>query len=750
MRHPLLLPGLLIPLGITLYPTLESQPKALILAIGACGLLAWLGRSWPAAGAACLLLGLLRASLWTAGPSLHAPGISALGVVQRASTHRATLALHQINGQPSAGPLALRTPEPLPVGVPVAVFGAVGPSQDIALPGQPSPAYAAALSGAHSVLRVQSWVPLGLPRAQVPSTFAHCENPGLLRALTTGDRSGIPAADQETLTHTGTRHLLAISGLHIGLLAAASAWALRWLSAPLLLARRGALGRMLRWLPAVGGMLAAAAFAWSVGSPVSAQRATVMVCGGLIGNASGRGMQPWNLLGGAAAALCLQDPGSVVDLSFQLSFGAVIGLLSVSPRLERYLPPDLHWSWAWAARSLSASVGASSGTLPAVALHFQEISLLSPVANLFAVPLMGAIAVPCALLGAAGWQLPLALADGCLSLSLSGLRWLESAPAWTTWHPAVGPAGALLLMLCVALVRWPALSLSGAVLIFGLHSRPVHTQVDFLAIGQGDGALIQLDDGRAVLVDGGPPSEMPLFYLRRQRRTHLDEVVISHPHPDHFGGAVPILEHLSVGALRVPREAMPGEQDYAALLALAREKGVPVVDASAPSIDPERLILHHPSAPFVQRFADEANEISLVLELREGPHRVLFTGDVEDRGEQALQAMKLGPIDVLKVAHHGSNTSSEPALLAQWRPRLAVISCGVDNRFGHPRAKTLWAHRAWPVLRTDQDGSVQVQLGPTPRVRTWRGSWSPWRRIPERPQGRVMSVKTASSQSPAG
>lgn len=750
MRNPLLLPGLLIPLGITLSTHLETQPKALILATGACGLLAWLGRSWPAAGAACLLLGLLRASLWTAGPSLHSPGISAVGVVQRASTHRATLEVHQINGQPSAGPLVLRTPEPLPVGTPVAVFGPVGPSQDSVLPGQASPETAAALSGQRSVLRVQSWVPLGLPRARVSGTFAHCENPGLLWALTTGDRSGIPEVDQGTLTHTGTRHLLAISGLHIGLLAAASAWALRWLSAPLLLTRSAPLGRALRWLPALGGMLAAAAFAWSVGSPVSAQRATVMVCGGLIGNASGRGMQPWNLLGGAAAALCLQDPGSVVDLSFQLSFGAVAGLLTVSPRLERYLPPDLHWSLAWGAKSLSASIGATLGTLPSVALHFQEISLLSPLANLVAVPLMGAIAVPCALLGAAGWQLPLALADGSISVALAWLRWLESAPDWTIQHPALGAQGALLLLLCVLLARWPSIAWSGALLIFGLHTRPLHTQVDFLAVGQGDGALIQLQDGRAVLVDGGPPSETPLFYLRRQHRTHLDEVLISHPHPDHFGGVVPILEHLQVDTLRVPRAALPGEQDYAALLALAHDKGIQVVDASAPTLDPDRLILHHPSGPFLQHFANEANEISLVLELREGPHRVLFTGDIEDRAEAALLAADLGTIDVLKVAHHGSNTSSDPALLAQWQPRLAVVSCGVDNRFGHPRARTLWAHRGWSLLRTDQDGSVQVQLGPTLRVRTWAGSWTRWRPVAARTQGRVMRVKTASSQSPEG
>ena len=203
MRHPLLLPGLLIPLGIALYPSLNTQPLPLILAIGACGLLGWIGRSWPAAGAACLLFGMLRASLWIPGPSLHSPGVYAHGQVSRASTHRAILDLRALNGSPALGPLSLKTKEALPVGAQVAVFGPIGPSQSVTLPGSPSPAYAAQLNGQNSVLRVQSWVPLSLGRPRVNGDFEHTENPGLLRALSSGDRAQIPQADQDTLTHTG-------------------------------------------------------------------------------------------------------------------------------------------------------------------------------------------------------------------------------------------------------------------------------------------------------------------------------------------------------------------------------------------------------------------------------------------------------------------------------------------------------------------------------------------------------------------
>ena len=267
MRHPLLLPGLLIPLGIVLNPWLNPQPIPLILAIGVCGLLAWLGGSWSAAGAACLLLGLLRASLWVPGPTLHSPGISAHGVVTQASSHRATLELRTINGAPALGPLALHTSTALPVGAQVAVFGPIGPSQSVTLPGSPSPQYTAQVSGRNSVLKVQSWVPFTLGRPRINGDFEHTENPGLLRALSSGLRDDIPQADQDTLTHTGTRHLLAISGLHIGLLAAGATWLLRILSAPLLLIRHPQLGRLLRWIPAVGGHDCGASLCLQRGQP---------------------------------------------------------------------------------------------------------------------------------------------------------------------------------------------------------------------------------------------------------------------------------------------------------------------------------------------------------------------------------------------------------------------------------------------------------------------------------------------------
>lgn len=731
MRNPLLLVGPLIAAGILCVPHLDPAPGPVLAGLLACALLAWAGRSWPAAAAASLLLGVLAGATRLSGPVERSPGVTVQGEVRSIKGSRILVHLRELDGAPAQGPLLVRTSEDTRVGDVIAAFGPIGPLRELALPGDPDPHAQTRLRGVHSELRAQRLVVLRPGRRVLQGSFPHARHPGLLRALSSGDRSLVDPADNALLKRTGTRHLLAISGLHIGLLALGAAWLARALTLPLLALRRPRLAWPTRLLPALVGVCVAAGFAWAVGSPVSAQRAAWMVGCGLIGNAMGRGVQPWNLWGGAMAAVCLVEPAAPTELSFQLSFGAVAGLLSVSPRIERLLPPDTPWPLAWVARSVSASTGASLGTLPAVAWHFQELPLLSPVANLLAVPLMGAVAVPASLLGSRGWTLPAALADGAVHWTLQWLHWLDRAPDWTLLHPAVGPLGVLLLAAAVLLVKRPQLSLALLTLTL-LRARPTQPTVEFLAIGQGDAAVLQLGDGKLVLVDGGPSNTALLKLLRRRRLTRIDELIISHPHPDHYAGFAPLLESLEVGAVRVPRGPLPGESDYARLLALAIHRGVPILGPDDPLPDP-RLRLHHPSAPFLERFEEEANEISLVISFHHRGHSVLFTGDIESAGEDTLRHSDPGPIDVLKVAHHGSRTSSDPALLAALRPRVAVISCGVDNQFGHPHPQTLHAHRGWPVLRTDTQGTLQIALGDTLRWRAWDGRWSDWAAVPERP-----------------
>ena len=238
------------------------------------------------------------------------------------------------------------------------------------------------------------------------------------------------------------------------------------------------------------------------------------------------------------------------SLGFQLSFAAMLGMIVVGPRVARLVPPDLPWMVRGAAAGVAASAGATVGTLPIVALHFQSLSLLSPLANLWAVPWLASLATPLAVLasalGGTPRRLALAFADAAVDVGLLGLRAVDVTP----WAPAVGVGGALLLLCALALWRREGLAIAAIlVVLWWPHRAPRELVVTFFAIGQGDAALVEWPDGRVWLVDGGPPGLDLLRYLRGRGLRRLDAVFLSHLHPDHFGGLVPVLEALDVDLL---------------------------------------------------------------------------------------------------------------------------------------------------------------------------------------------------------
>ena len=594
------------------------------------------------------------------------------------------------------------------MGSTVMLSGTAHPVDPTYLPGEPDPMVEAARAGIRTQVRAREVVRLGRDRSA--PNFAEAEHAGLLTALVVGDASGIPDEEATVLRRTGTWHLVSVSGLHVGL-GAAIAWWLAWvITRPLTLVipRRWA-----RWSCALAGAAGACFYADLADWGIPARRAAWMAVAACAVVATSRRPHPGRILGFAAMGTVWADPTSVGTAGFQLSFTAMLGMLVLVPRLLAYLPPDQPRLLRWLVEGLGASIGATVGTLPIVALYFQSLSPLSPIANVWAVPWIGTVATPLAVLawlipGIPG-QLVLSMADAAVEIGLWGVGWL-GGPGWS---PAVGAWGALGLGCAGTLVRKPMLALvAAASLLWGRTGQSRELVVTFLAVGQGDATLVEWPDGQRWLVDGGPPGVALLHYLRRRGIHQLDAVFLSHGHPDHFGGLLPVLENTDVGTL-VAHGLVEG-------LSLARVA---------------RWTSRHGALVELPRDWDPGNENdrSLVLHFGLGKHTFLLPGDAEVAEERALVSIAGARLasTVLKLGHHGSRTSSTASFLGLVKPAVAVAQSGFANRYGHPHPSTLRTllHASFqPQLwRTDSDGSVEVRTdGHTLTVRAL-GQPTRWR-----------------------
>jgi competence protein ComEC len=730
---------------------------ALALIAGLVASVYWDGASWRplVAGIAAALLALVPTRL--AGASLLA-GVFLLGlglpstlpeppefqgrmrvegcVSSSPSSTLAILSLEATAPEMKAwearrGRIELFFPEGAPrPGTCIVASGLARPlDRDDVLPGEPDPGFEARLDRMSSLVRVETWTRLGAD-VTARKGFEGAKNGALLRALAWGDKSGVSEETLDLFRATGTSHLLSISGLHIGLVAGGVGWLAGWLLRPLAL-----------WRPrshaSVGAALALAAIAVVYGQlagwPVSAGRAVVMAVLGAFTLAFERGRDSWNLLGGAALILAFWEPGAMATPAWQLSFGAIAGLVLVTPVLSRFVPPDLPRPVAWVSAAMLTTAGATAGTLPAQALYFQSLPLCSVPANLVGVPLIGALATPAALLSIAlpGIAGRVAIWVGDVAISLA-LGWFELIRGPVLW-PAVGTVGAAALVVAVALLpRRPGASLLIGLLALGLREVPVdRLAVTFLSVGQGDAALVEWPDGRRWLVDGGPGRDDVARWLRRAGQTHLDAVVLSHPHPDHLTGLPAVVGTLRVDRLYVPRLPLPDESTFLELLRLAGTRAVPVV--AVDSSNPGDLPFVLPPGGWHADPGKNPNDESLVLKFRFGKRSFLLPGDVEALAEAHL-APVLAPVDVLKVPHHGSRTSSTAPFLQAVAPRVAVVSVGAQNRFDHPCPEVLARYAGASVLRTDRLGTIQISTdGDDLHIRSWKVGRG-WREENPKPQ----------------
>ena len=559
------------------------------------------------------------------------------------------------------------------------------------------------------------------------------------QALLLGMRGGLPAEVTQAFRDTGTSHILAISGLHVGVVLG--------LSLPLSIGLLGRRRNLYLLLPL--GLLWLYALL-SAFSP-SVERAVIMASLYLLAVALGRQRSAFPALGFAAALMVAVEPSILYDISFQLSFTAVAGILLLWRPLQTILGAALErvltvGSWQetagrWVVTGVAVSLAAVLATLPLLAFNFQYISFLSIPATLLvlpALPLVLVTSLATALAGLiapalgqlVGWVawLPLSYPLGLVEL-LSRLPQtvlhLEGVSGLLVWGYYGGAALALV-------AAWPGrrrlalwlrrqeegrvprtlawsrgsvartgtlLSLAVAVAILWMANASMpdgKLHVTLMDVGQGDAIFIQTPEGQQVVVDGGPDPRQLLEALGERMPfwdRSLDLVVVSHAHEDHLAGLLEVLRRYRVATILdnpYPYQS-PAREEWKSVVAA---EGATVFQARRGQVvglgDQVTLEVLNPPAPLIGGTSSDVDNNSTVIRLRYGNASFLFTGDLQwegeasiiDRGE-ALQST------VLKVAHHGSKTSSAREFLDVVRPQLVVVSVGGENPYGHPAEEVM-------------------------------------------------------------
>jgi competence protein ComEC len=568
---------------------------------------------------------------------------------------------------------------------------------------------------------------------------------GVIIALVIGDQRDIAQSDWKIFTRTGIGHLVSISGLHItmvaGLLAALvqALWRRSFGTAaqlPLLLPAQKA--------SALAGVAAALAYVLLAGFGVPAQRTLYMIA--VVGAALwlGRIASVSHVLCAALGVVLLLDPWAVLWPGFWLSFGAVAVILYVSvgraqPRNEADAGARRRRMLADACRTQYA---VTVGLVPLTLLLFGQVSLVSPLANAVAIPLVSFAVTPLALLGSVApaplsdWLL---VAAHWLVLQLAGvLEWLSGLPlaVWNApmaewWMFALALAGMLWMM---APRGWPARWLGLPLwlpLLLNAADHPAHGfRVMAFDVGQGNALLVETAHHR-LLYDTGPAyspesdggSRVIVPYLRARGIAALDALVVSHSDTDHAGGALSVLEQIPVGW--VESSLAPGH----AVVKAAREHRR-CLAGQAWTWDGVQFEMLHPAPAIYDSDKWKPNAHSCTLRVSAAGQSMLLAGDIEAPQEALLLSTipQRLPSTVLLAPHHGSGTSSTPEFLDVVAPQIAVFQVGYRNRYHHPKpqVEARYVERGIRRLRSDADGAVSLEFGGAPdsgvRVEAYRAA----------------------------
>lgn len=547
------------------------------------------------------------------------------------------------------------------------------------------------------------------------------ENRALLRALTVGDRAGMTRQQWQVLQATGTSHLLAISGLHVGLVAS-----LVFAFSGRLWAWSGAA----RWWPAprfaaLAAMLAALVYALLAGFQVPAQRALVMIWVWMLGIVINGRVCCWQVLGTALWIIILLDPLAGLGAGFWLSFGAVM--------LIFFLTSGRHGGGGRAKRLVTLQAGLIAGLTPLTWLWFQQASWMAFPANLLAIPWVGMLVVPLLLLAAVllpGFPqfagIVFQLAAVLITWLWRWLEWLADFPGTLWLAPAGGVAwigwcafGLLLLMLPRAFRTFPLAVLLMTPALLTTPDRPLKGDLWIHLLDVGQGLSVVLETSHHVLVyDTGPafPSgyntgaAVVAPFLRARGVRRITRLIVSHGDNDHRGGVRSLLQMIPATSIH--------SGDPAALDNIGAEQ----CQAGQHWLwDQVKFEYFSPAQP------ETGNNGSCVLRVTAGDGRsILLTGDIEKPVEQMLLNTPGTSLsaDVLVAPHHGSLTSSTPAFIEHIRPQLVLFAVGYRNRFGFPKREVMrrYERTGAELMSTSEHGAISIRFeaGKPLEAASWR------------------------------
>jgi competence protein ComEC len=559
-----------------------------------------------------------------------------------------------------------------------------------------------------------------------------------LRGITTGDRGDVPPSLDARWRAVGIFHVLSVSGLHLAVVAGLLFALLRRLAAA---SPWGGRIRPARWA-APPAIASAIAYTMITGGQLATVRALIVVVLALVGQMLDRPLRLVDALGAAALVILAWRPADLWDSSFQLSFVAAL-TLALLPRMP---PPAtagrIGQLASWLVRGFRTSLWVAITTAPLTAWHFHQVAAGGVIGNLVLTPVVELLALPLALAGLVLHATPLITIAAWLVGRVDDLAGLLArvvpvghiaiaSPLVVVALTALGlvlvaAPGSRLARRGVTAALWLALCATWA---FARLTPPADAlRVTFLDVGQGDAAIVELPDGAVWLVDAGgnasahdlaaaaKPGDAVTRALAAYGHDRIDLAIISHPHPDHY---------LGLAALGVPiTEVWAADDSH---LDPPKPGRLPSFADLVPHPLHPPLGTQHRDGVALTFYAPElegteaadpvrtANDNSLVFTLAFAGRSILFAGDVEIEGEDAVVAAGLPHADIVKVPHHGSPTSSTAAFVAATHPQLAVISCGLANAFGFPSPAVVarWQAAGAEVARTDLDGAIEVTISPS-------------------------------------